>query len=142
METDSRRVGERVGERRRDRIDRRLAHGLRTERPERVVSFCEIDFVALRNVGKSRDAIIAKSRIHHASALVVNHLFEKRPAKSLRDRAVDLRAALHWIDDHTAVGAVNALQNNNLAGDAIDCDAKALDLEGDAARGAISLADN
>src|SRR4029077_14172231 len=106
------------------------------------MSLGKVDFVALRNVGKRGDAIIAKSRIHHPSVFVVNHLFEQRPSKSLRDRAVDLRPALHRIDNHPAVATVNALQDYNLASDAIDCDTKALDLEGDAARSAVSFADN
>src|SRR5882757_7572595 len=59
METDSGGVGQRVRECRRDRINRRLAHGLGAEWTERVVGLRKVDFVALRNVGKSRDAIIA-----------------------------------------------------------------------------------
>src|ERR1700730_500125 len=130
MKTNSRRIGQRVGERGRDRIDRRLAHRLRAERSKRVMSLGKVDFVALRNVGKRGDAIIAKSRIHHAPVVVVNHLFEQRPSKSLRDGAVDLRPALHRIDNHAAVATVNTLQDYNLAGDAIYRDTKTLDLEG------------
>ena len=104
------------------------------------MSVGEIDFSTLRDVRERGDSIVAEGRIDHAPGVIENHFFEQRPAESLCDCPFDLRAALHRIDDHAAVGAVNALQDRDLAGDAIDRDAKALDLEGDAARSAVSLA--
>ena len=53
-------VGQRVGQRRRDWIDRRLAHRLGAERTERVVRVGEIDLGTLRDVGIGRNAVVAK----------------------------------------------------------------------------------
>src|ERR1700741_1898243 len=101
----------------------------------------EIYFGGLLNVGISRGAVVTKSRIDHAPGLIEDQLFLERPAERLCDRALDLRLALHRINDHAAVSPVNALQDHNLAANPIDCDAEALHLERDAARGAVSLAD-
>src|ERR1700730_891077 len=102
-------IRQRIGQRRCDWIDRRLAHRFRTERSECIVGLGEIDFGTWWDIRKSRDAVVAEGRIDHAPSVIENHLFEQRPAEPLRDRPFDLRSALHRIDDHAAVGAMNAL---------------------------------
>src|SRR3981081_988369 len=77
-----------------DRIDRALALRLRPERPDRVICIGEEDLAA-RDVGKGRDAVVAKLRVHHG-AVVVDHLLSERPAESHRDRTFYLAAALPW----------------------------------------------
>src|SRR5258707_15424042 len=60
-------VGQRVGERRRDRINRRLAHRLGAERTERIVRLGEIYLAALERVGIGWNAVVAEGRIDHAA---------------------------------------------------------------------------
>ena len=56
------------------------------------------------------------------------------------DGAVDLAAALHRVDQPADVGGVHAVQDADLAGDAMHGEPNALHVEGDGARRQVGLA--
>ena len=109
------RVGERVGHRRRHRIDAAFALGLGAQRADRVDRVGEED-VGVRRVGEGRNAAVAQLRVHHV-ALVMDHVLDQRPAVAHGDGAIELAAALHRIDRPADVGGMHAVQDADLAGD-------------------------
>ena len=56
--------------------------------------------------------------------LIEDHPLEQRCADALRDRAFDLSAALHGVENRPGVGGMDTLQNTNFPGDPIHGDAK------------------
>ena len=60
--------------------------------------------------------------------------------KPMRDRAVDLAAALHRVDQPPDIGGMHAVQDADLAGDAMHGEPNAMHVEGDGARREIGLA--
>ena len=90
-------VGDRIGDRRRHRIDCAFTLRFGAERADRVVGVGEIDLAA-GHVGEGRDAVVAQRRVHHGAVIVEHHLLVQRPAEPHGDRAVDLAAALHGVD--------------------------------------------
>src|SRR5580700_4861023 len=77
--------------------------------------------------------------IDHA-LLVMHHVRGQRPADSHADRAVDLPAALHRIDQPPNISGVNAVQDADLRSDAMHRQTDALHVERDGARGEVGFA--
>ena len=100
--------GDRVGDRRGDGVDGGFALGFRSERADLVVRVGEVHFGG-DDVGERRDAVVAQRRVEHRPTCVSGlHVLVERPAEALRDRAVDLAAALFLVDAHADVAAACA----------------------------------
>jgi hypothetical protein len=95
------RIHQRIGDRRRDRIDCALTLRLGAERADPIVGVGE-HLLARRRIGKGRDAVVAQAWIDHG-------VLGQRPADPHADRAVDLPAALHRIDQPPDISGVNAV---------------------------------
>ena len=103
---------------------------------------CPRKDLGARGVCVGRDAVVAQRGVDHAPLLVEHHPFVQRPADRLRDRALNLAAALHGVDHRTGVRRVDTLQDADLAGNTVNRDTEALYVERDAAGGAVRLADD
>ena len=112
-----------------DGNDGRLADRLRTERAIAVVGVGEID-LGSGDVGEGGDAVIPESGVHDGAGLVDHHPLEQRGADPLGDSALDLPARLHGVDDRAGVEGLHALQDADLAGDAMHGDAKTMGQKG------------
>ena len=109
----------RVADRRRNGVVRVFRDRFRTERPDLVVRLGPEDF-GLRSVGDRRNAIVTQRRIDDGAALVVDHLLLQRVADAHHDAADDLAAQLVRIDHDAGVDGFHVIENDDLAGDAMD----------------------
>ena len=139
VEADAGCVGERIPKGWRDWDDRCLAGGFRAERTVGVVGVGKEDLGA-GNIGEGRDAVVAEGRIDHFSVVVEDHALEQTAADALRNRPLDLPAALHGVEDRSGVRGVDALQDANFSGDPIHGDTKAMHVEAGSARRPVSFA--
>ena len=72
--------------------------------------------------------------------VVEDHALEQTAADALRNRPLDLPAALHGVEDRSGVRGVDALQDANFSGDPIHGDTKAMHVEAGGARRPVSFA--
>src|SRR5262249_45707756 len=122
-----------------NRVDRCLAHALGTQWAENIRGLGEIDLAAW-DVGISRDPVVPERRVDDPSLLVEDHFFVKGPSQSLGNPAFDLPPYLYRIDHHPGIDSLNALEDLDCSGHAMDCDTKTMHVEGHRARRAIALA--
>src|SRR5262249_31922655 len=109
--------------------------------PVRIVRLGKKDFRS-RDVSKSRDAVITECRIDYHAMIVDYHAFKQCRTDALCDRAVNLSASLHGIDDRTGVICLNALKDTNFACHAMHGDTEPMHEESCCSRGVVSLARN
>ena len=70
----------------------------------------------------------------------MHHVLGQCPAEAHRDRAIDLPAALHRVDEPPDIRRVHAVQDADLGGDAVHGDANPVDVERNRARGKVGFA--
>jgi hypothetical protein len=93
-----------------------------------------LEHLRARDVGEGGNAVVVQRRIHHLAGVVIDHVLGECPAETHRDRAVDLAATLHRVDEPADVGGVHAVQNAHLAGHAVHGAPDAVDVDRDRAR--------
>src|SRR4029453_1333389 len=71
-----------------------------------------------------------------------HHFLVERPAEAHGDGAIDLAAALHRVYGLADIRRVHALQRHDLARDAMNREANALNVEADRTRREIGLAND
>ena len=87
-----------------------------------------------RHVGEGRDAVVAERRVDDPAFRVEDHLLAEGPAQPLGDRRLPPARAVRRIDDRPGIDGLDAVQDADLARDAMDGDPKALHVERDGAR--------
>src|SRR5262245_53229450 len=88
-ETHSGRIGKRVGDGGRHRVDRGFTLRLRAQRADLVMGIGEPD-LARRHIGKGGDAVVAQGRVDHMALLVMDEVLRQRPADAHADGALHL----------------------------------------------------
>ena len=117
----------------------RLADRLRAEGTVTVVGVGEEDLGA-GDVGEGRNAVIPEGGIHDGAGRVDHHPLEEGRADPLGDAALELSPRLHGVDDRAGVEGLHALQDADLAGDAMHGDAKTMGQKGRGTGRSVHLA--
>ncbi len=139
MKADAGGIGQSVSQRRGHRVDRRFAHALGAQGAKGIRCPGKIDLTAW-DVGISRDTVVAECRVDDSSILVEHHFFVKGPSQSLGNSTFDLAPELLRIDHDPSVGRLNALEDLDFPGNAMDSDPETVHVEGYRARRSMGLA--
>src|SRR5271157_1948352 len=139
MKADAGGIGQRVGQRRGNRVDRCFAHALSTQWAKDIRCPGKIDLAAW-DVRISWYAVVPERRVYDSSFLVVNYLLVQGRPQSLGNSAFDLPPELQRIDHDPGIGCVNALEDLDFSRNTMDRDPKTVHVEGYGARRSIGLA--
>ena len=127
-------VADRVGQRRRDRVERRLAHRLGAERAERVDVSAKCTSVRGTSAERRAGGTRAGPRGLTCPCASMSTCSNSAAPSACADAALDLAAALRGLMHRAGVGGLHAVQDRDLAGGRADRDPEALHVERHRAR--------